>query len=128
MVVSAVIAKVGGVPRRHARRRSSAMPMSDGQVPLPFSGNNRISRHTSYLAAKAAAPSRASKSAIYLGWLRTVTSATDWGAADHLGWPLSSITSIRNGLVDRGLVEVAGITEGRYGKKVALWKVSAAST
>ncbi len=98
------------------------MPYSDTQPALPFSGKNRISRHTSYLAAKAAAPGRASKSARYLSWLRAVGVATDWRAAEHFGWPLSSICSIRNGCVDRGQVEVAGIADGRYGKKVALWR------
>jgi hypothetical protein len=43
-------------------------------------------------------------------------------AADDLGWPLSTVCSVRNGLVDRGLVEVAGTILGKYSKTVALWR------
>ncbi len=98
------------------------MPYTDGQPPLPFSGKTSVSRHTSHQAAFDAVATRALKSARYLTWLRSVGMATDWGAAEHFTWPLSSICSIRNGLVDRGLVEVAGLAQGRYGKQVALWR------
>ncbi len=65
---------------------------------------------------------RTLKSEKYLGWLLVVKEATDHGAAEHFGWPLSSICSIRNGLVDRGLVEAVGVCVGRYGKKVTIWR------
>lgn len=98
------------------------MPHTNTQPALPFASKTSVSRHTSHQAAVGAAAARASKAARYLEWLRGVGLATDWGAAEHFNWPLSSICSIRNGLVDRGLVEVAGITKGRYGKEVALWR------
>lgn len=98
------------------------MPYTDSNPSLPFSGKTSVSRHTSHQAAVSAAASRASKSDQYLAWLREVRIATDWGTAEHFQWPLSSVCSIRNALVDKGLVEVAGITMGRYGKQVALWR------
>ena len=97
------------------------MPYTDQG--LPFSGSTVTTRHTSHQAAVAASAKRGEKSTRYLGWLSMVGVATDWGAAEHFSWPLSSVCSIRNGLVDRGLVEVAGITTGRYHKQVAIWRV-----
>lgn len=64
---------------------------------------------------------RAGKAARYLKWLRSVGKATDHGAAEHFRWPLSSVCSIRNGLVDKGRVTAVGICQGRYGKKVTIW-------
>jgi hypothetical protein len=74
-----------------------------------------------------AAATRRLKSARYLTWLRSVGRATDHGAAEHFNWPLSSICSIRNGLVDRGLVEAVGTCKGRYGKKVTIWRAQEAA-
>ena len=88
---------------------------------LPFSGKTPRSRQCSYDAAVSASDTRAAKSARYLAWLRQVGQATDHGAAEHFAWPLSSICSIRNGLVDRGLVTAQGVCLGRYGKKVTIW-------
>jgi hypothetical protein len=98
------------------------MSFTETQPPLPWQGNNPTTRHTSQQAAVSAAETRIYKSTVYLQWLRRVGRATDWQAADELGWLLSSITSIRNGLVDRGQVEVAGTVEGKHGRKVALWR------
>jgi flavin-binding protein dodecin len=88
---------------------------------LPFAGKTPRSRHCSYEAAVSAADTRAAKSARYLAWLQEVTQATDHGAAEHFQWPLSSICSIRNGLLDRGLVTAVGDCIGRYGKRVTIW-------
>ncbi len=89
---------------------------------LPFSGKVARSRQNSYLAAESAAAGRLLKSAMYLEWLRRVGKATDHGACEHFHtWPMSSICSIRNGLVDRGLVTAIGDCVGRYGKRVTIW-------
>jgi hypothetical protein len=93
------------------------------QSGLPFSGRSSVSRHCSYLAAKAAAVGRPRKTAQYREFLSGVDSATDHEASDALGWPLSSICSIRNGLLARGLVEPDGISEGPYRKKVTRWRL-----
>jgi hypothetical protein len=97
------------------------MPYTDSQPPLPWSGKTPRSRQNSHRAAVSAADTRLRKSARYLAWLRTVKKATDHGAAEHFCWPLSSVCSIRNGLVDRGLVTAVGDCEGRYGKRVTIW-------
>lgn len=97
------------------------MPFTDTQPPLPWSGKTPQSRHCSHEAAVTASQTRAWKSGRYLTWLQEVGRATDHGAAEHFNWPLSSICSIRNGLVDRGIVSAVGTCEGRYGKKVTIW-------
>lgn len=97
------------------------MPHLDTQPPLPFAGKTPRSRQNSYRAAVSAASSRAVKAAKYLAWLKAVQHATDHGAAEHFGWPLSSICSIRNGLLDKGLVTAIGDCIGRYGKRVTIW-------
>jgi hypothetical protein len=73
---------------------------------LPFARRS----HTSYLAAKGEASTRAEKSSRYLRYLASRENATDHEAADALGFGLSSINSIRNGLVIAGLVERLGIS------------------
>ena len=98
------------------------MPWTDSQPSLPWSGNNPTTRHTSHQAAVSASDTRVYKSVVYLQWLRRVGRGSDWMAADDLGWPLSTVCSVRNGLVDRGLVEVAGTILGKYSKTVALWR------
>lgn len=97
---------------------------SEPQPALPFSGKTQTSRHCSQQAAAAASLKRAAKAMKYLGWLASVEKATDAGAAEHFGWPLSSICSIRNGLFDRGCIAVYGVTKSRFNKSVTLWKVS----
>jgi hypothetical protein len=91
------------------------MPIT--QAGLPFSGKTLTSKHCSYMAATEAQLQRGRKSQRYLDWLRLKGQLSDHQAADDLGWPLSSICSIRNGLFDRGLIEVAGTIEGKYGKR-----------
>lgn len=94
--------------------------MSYTEAGLPFSGATIISRHNSYKAATVAQRTRGAKTQRYLDWLAEVGTATDQGAAECLGWPLSSICSIRNGCRDQ--VEPVGSLEGRYGRTVTLWR------
>lgn len=88
---------------------------------LPFAGKTPRSRQNSYHAAVSAAETRVWKSATYLAWLREVGHATDAGASEALGWPLSTICSTRNGLLDKGLVTAIGDAMGRYNKRVTIW-------
>lgn len=97
------------------------MPHTDTHPSLPFSGKTPRSRQNSHRAAVSAAATRLAKAARYLAWIRDVKRCTDHGAADHFRWPLSSICSIRNGLVDRGKVTAIGDCIGRYGKRVTIW-------
>lgn len=97
------------------------MPHTDTQPPLPWSGKTPRSRQNSHHAAVSAAETRVYKAARYLTWLRAVKEATDHGAAEHFNWPLSSVCSIRNGLVDLGKVTAIGDARGRYGKRVTIW-------
>ena len=94
------------------------------QPDLPWSGKTAVSRHCSQQAAVSAAATRVYKSQRYLDWLRRVGRATDHQASDALGWPLSSICSIRNGLFDRGQISASGTIEGKYGKTVTLWRAT----
>jgi len=85
---------------------------------LPFSGRTPLARHHSYLSAEAAAPTRATKTARYLAWLREYGPASDHQAAEALRLPLSSICSIRNGVMD---VEPAGATMSPWNRRCTLW-------
>ena len=85
---------------------------------LPFAGRTPLARHHSYLAAEAAAPTRATKTARYLAWLREYGPASDHQAAEALRLPLSSICSIRNGVMD---VEPAGATMSPWNRRCTLW-------
>lgn len=97
------------------------MPYTDTQPALPWSGKTPRSRQNGYLAAVSAAETRVWKTAQYFAWLKAVGKATDAGAAEHFRWGVSSITSIRNGLVDKGLVTAIGDCIGAYGKRVTIW-------
>lgn len=97
------------------------MPHTDTQPSLPFAGKVPRSRQNSYRSAVSAAITRKAKTVKYLAWLTSVKHATDHGAAEHFNWPLSSICSIRNGLVDLGKVTAIGDCIGRYGKRVTIW-------
>lgn len=88
---------------------------------LPWSGDTVITRHTSYKAAVAAQAGRGAKTARYLAWLAEHGPATDHEAAVGLGFPLSSVTSIRNGVKRR--ICCTGIAVGPYGRHVALFMV-----
>lgn len=92
------------------------------QPSLPFSGRTPISRHRSAQAGMAVAAGRVTKSLRYLALLRE---AGPRGLSDHethkmTGWPMSSVTSIRNGC--GGLVvpgERVGLSP--FGHKVTTW-------
>jgi hypothetical protein len=64
------------------------------------------------------------KRAQYLAWLAKHGRATDHGTAEHFGWPLSSVCSIRNGAVDLGYVTAEGDCLGAYGKRVTIWAIT----
>jgi hypothetical protein len=96
------------------------MPYTDQR--LPFSGRSPLARHHSYQAAVAAGQTRGRKRRQYLDWLAAVRQATDHGAAEALGWPLSTVCSVRNACVDHGQVEAWGSAQGRYGKRVTIWR------
>jgi hypothetical protein len=84
---------------------------------LPFAAGS----HTSYKAAVSSARTRGEKTQRYLAYLRTGGPKSDHESAAALGLPLSSITSIRNGTMDCGLVRRHGETMGPYMKSVSLW-------
>ena len=90
---------------------------------LPFSGLTPTSRHCSWLAAKSAAPLAGRKVIRYKQFLACHDNATDHEAAAFLEWPLSSICSIRNILVERGLVEPDGTGLSPFGKRVTRWRL-----
>lgn len=75
---------------------------------LPFSGSTAMSRHASFTGAQAAARSRREKTLRYVDLLKSQGPLTDQDAAAMLGWPLSSINSIRNGLSMVNLIEARG--------------------
>ena len=92
---------------------------------LPFSGATPLSRHRSAQAALAASEHRATKTLTYL---QLLAEAGEHGLSDHetvgaTGWPLSSVTSIRNGCVRAGLVVLgARVGISPYGLKVTTWR------
>jgi hypothetical protein len=97
---------------------------------LPYSGRTALSRECSKAAAKQAAVTRATKTAAYLAWLAAHGPASDHDAQRRFGWPMSSITSIRNGINDRAIAEgqAAPIrardkVPGPYGTPVTRWEV-----
>lgn len=102
------------------------MPIT--QDGLPFTGRTPRSRQNSYLAAVRAGNDRASKSARYLAWLTSTKGASDHAAALHFAWPLSSVNSIRNGLMSRGLIHAIGDCDGPFDRRVTVWAVTGKTT
>lgn len=94
------------------------------QAGLPFSGRSSLARHHSRQAAEALAPLRGRKKHALLAWARQHPCWTDAGAAEALGWPLSSLCSLRNALMDDGYVQAVGTTLGRYGVNVTVYEVT----
>lgn len=88
---------------------------------LPFAAGS----HTSHKAAVSAAVTRKTKTARYLRLLAEKGARTDHEAHQALGLPLSSICSIRNNVVDCGLV-VRGVEErtSPYGRACATWRLT----
>lgn len=99
------------------------MPYTDTQPPLPWSGSNPTSRHCSQQAAVSASETRVWKTERYRQYLQGIGRATDRRAAEDLGWEIGTICSIRNGLVEKGMVEVAGTIMGAKSKRVTLWRI-----
>lgn len=80
------------------------MPTAMG---LPFAKGS----HESYVAAVRAAETRETKTRAYLRLLARRGPLTDHEARASLGYPLSSVNSIRNGAITCGLVEKGGLCE-----------------
>jgi hypothetical protein len=97
------------------------MPYTDTQPALPWQGKTSHAKHCSHEAAVSASETRVWKSGLYLSWLKQVGKATDEGADEHFGWGRSTICSVRNGLVDRGLVTSIGVCKGAKGKQITIW-------
>jgi hypothetical protein len=92
------------------------------QLGIPWNGRSAIARHNGQRAAESLAPLRGRKKHRLLEWARQVGTFTDAGAAECLGWPLSSLCSLRNALMDEGYIRAIGSTEGRYGKTVTVYE------
>lgn len=94
------------------------------QLGIPWQGRSSIAAHASYQsAASVTKAERQTKRRCYLQQLQRVGRATDHEMAQQLGWPLSSVCSIRNACVQDGDVEAADLVTGPYGKPNARWRV-----
>lgn len=88
---------------------------------LPFAADS----HESYQAAIHAAKSRGVKTRRYLRLLAERGPLTDHEVHAITGWPLSSINSIRNGVMSCGLVEKGSDTKlSPYGMPCRTWQLS----
>jgi hypothetical protein len=100
------------------------MPI-DPQTGLPFARDS----HESHRAAVKASATRATKTRAYLKLLYARGPLTDHEAAAAMALPLSSINSIRNGVVTSGLVEKTEIVRtSSYGQPCRCWYLSAAGS
>lgn len=91
------------------------MPYTEEGLPFATGSN------TSYKAAKSIDPKRrGEKTRLYLRCLG-LYAETDHEMARRLNVPLSSITSIRNNLVQAGLVTKCGEAMGPYSKPCTTW-------
>lgn len=84
------------------------------QLELPISGRTPQTRHASYTGALAAEDALSAKQAQYLGLLGEVGPITDWEASLRLGWPLSSVNSIRNSAGVRDRVVPCGFETAQW--------------
>lgn len=82
--------------------------MNAHQEPLPWSGSNQASRHSSQRGAAQAAESLEDKRAALLAFLRRWRRATDEQIETSLEFRRSSVCSIRNSLVRDGFVVADG--------------------
>jgi DNA-binding IclR family transcriptional regulator len=92
---------------------------------LPFSGSTPISRHHSAKAAEAARETRLTKTTSLLCLLRTAPRGlTDHDIVRLTGWPMSTVCSVRNGLLRANLIEARTDEHGLspYGRTVTLWR------
>jgi hypothetical protein len=93
--------------------------------PLPFSGATPTSRHHSAKAAEAASETRLTKTTALLCLLRTAARGlTDHDIVRLTGWPMSTVCSVRNGLLRARLIEARTDDHGLspYGRTVTLWR------
>lgn len=98
------------------------------QTSLPFArGGSAHARHASFTGAEAARPSRGVKTQLYLQWLRARGPSTDQDAAEGTGITLNAINSIRNTLIDAGLVVDAGLVKTSFGTQRTRWRVKEVS-
>src|SRR3954470_23786761 len=82
---------------------------------------------TSLSAAKHADSTREHKGRQYLKLLYLKGAMLDHAAAAAYQWPLSSVCSIRNGLMKLGLVECSGEKQASpYGQQAWTWRLTAA--
>lgn len=95
---------------------------------LPFGGRTPRSRQTSYSGARVAGRGRGVKVRWYLKLLACGphTDREAAGALDQIVAGVSSICSIRNGLMDAGLVESGGHVLAPTGAKNTRWRLSQA--
>ena len=92
---------------------------------VPFQGTATTARHASYTGARYAVVNWGVKQALLLALLAGGESFTDIQIAAVLGWPLSSVNSIRNSL--SGSVEPEGFetvtwSEGRTTRRTK-WRL-----
>lgn len=72
-----------------------------GEVRPPFRGSNTQTAHASWTGARAVVHTWAAKQSAYLQLLAAGGSLTDNEAAALLRWPLSSVCSTRNAVIER---------------------------
>lgn len=88
---------------------------------LPFARDS----HESHSAAVRAAATRETKTRAYIRLLAKRGPLTDHEARAAMGWPLSSVCSIRNGAITCGLVEKGGYAkQGPYDRACRVWQLT----
>ena len=97
------------------------LPMPLFDAPVPFNGNTPAARHASFTGAVVSAPTRGEKTSAYLQLLKHHGPLTDHQVAAITKWPLSSVNSIRNGIIDAGrlrhelVIEKQGFDQADWG-------------
>ena len=81
---------------------------------------SRVARASGYRTARARISAQAARLIVYL---QAHGPATDHACSLGLGLPLASINSIRNGLVQRGLVVAVDTVPGPCGASRTRWRV-----
>lgn len=109
---------------REAEARRLRDELASLQASLPFGGRAPQARQCSHDSAQAARVTRGAKTRRYLDWLREHGPAIDHEAAAALGWPLSTICSVRNGALNHGQrIVPAGKALSPYGHDATRWEV-----
>lgn len=94
--------------------------MMHEQTSLPFRGKTYRARHASYSGAVTASATRGSVTLAYIALLKALGPLSDHAASKALGRPLSSVCSIRNGLLDR-VVPSGEFETSEWGTKRVRW-------